>query len=161
MSDEQNTDNIANLRKAADDGAAARKVADQLARENAMLRAGVDLDSKAGAYFAKGYDGELTTEAIKAEAADFSGVLRGESAPPAAPPAEEKPPVDENQSRERMDLASNSGAPGTTPGEDPYKAAESAFNEALGSNGSREKASAAAFSALIQAANAGDKRVIL
>lgn len=41
---------------------------DLLARENALLRAGIPVDDPKLAYFVKGYDGELTADAIRAEA---------------------------------------------------------------------------------------------
>lgn len=162
MSNETNeqNDNIANLRKAADEGSKAKQEAERLARENAMLRAGVDLDSKAGTYFAKGYDGELTADAIKAEAAEIPGVLRGQTAvtpPPAAP----EPNVDEGAADERLGLASNAGKPNVDEGVDPYTGAMKAFDEALFRNPSRERAATAALSKIVEAANSGDKRVIL
>lgn len=42
--------------------------ADQLARENAFLKAGVSVEDPKLSYFLRGYDGELTAEAIRAEA---------------------------------------------------------------------------------------------
>jgi hypothetical protein len=42
-----------------------------LQRENAMLRSGLDLESPLGQLFLKGYDGEYSAEALKAEAAKY------------------------------------------------------------------------------------------
>lgn len=58
---------IKNLRRAAEEGKRAK-------RENAFLRAGIDIDDTKMAYFVKGYDGELDPTAIK-EAAVEAGFL--------------------------------------------------------------------------------------
>lgn len=156
MPDEDQQNDIPELRKAADEGRKARAEADRLNRENAMLRAGIDLDAKAGQYFAKGYDGELTTEAITAEANDFPGALRGA----ATPKAETEPEADPTETRERMDLASGS-TPSVPEGEDPYVEGMKAFTAARRDGTPADKAAAAAFGPLFKAAVQGDKRVLL
>jgi hypothetical protein len=52
-----------------------------LQRENAFLKAGIDLDAPMSEYFIKGYDGDLDADAIKAEAAKV-GVLGGDGPEP-------------------------------------------------------------------------------
>lgn len=47
--------------------------ADALERELAFARAGVDLANPNSKYFTKGYDGDLTADAIKSEWGSFSG----------------------------------------------------------------------------------------
>lgn len=42
-----------------------------LQRENAWLKSGLDLESPVGQLFVKGYSGEFTADAIKAEAAKY------------------------------------------------------------------------------------------
>lgn len=54
-------------------------------RELALLKAGIDTESGPGKLFARAYDGELTTEAIKTAATEY-GVL--------APPAPSVPPAE-------------------------------------------------------------------
>lgn len=164
MADEQQNDqNIKQLRDAADAGKAATEKALLLERENAMLRAGVDLDSKAGQYFAKGYDGELTAEAIKQEAEDFQGALRGSTTPPPKEEGnEEKPdPTKQQETNERLDLQSGAGGPGAQQEPNPYDGALRDFTEAMASGQTRETASAAAFDRVLKAGIAGDKRVRL
>ena len=63
----QDTGGIKELRDAADRGREAMQERDQLKREMAFMKAGVDTDSKAGQLLFKAYDGELDTEAIQAE----------------------------------------------------------------------------------------------
>ena len=72
---QQDPREIQSLRKAAEKG---RK----LERENAFLRAGVDVDNPRNSYFIKGYEGELTPDAIKA-----AGIEAGFIEAPAPDPA--------------------------------------------------------------------------
>lgn len=72
---------VRKLEKDAKDGKDARREAEQLRleaetakKENAFLKAGIDLDSPLGKMFAKGYDGELTVDALKS-AASAVGLL--------------------------------------------------------------------------------------
>lgn len=80
---EQNDTPIAELRAAADRGKEAERKAAALERENAFIKAGIDVDDPRAKYFVAGYDGELTKDAIVAEAT-VAGVLT-----PPAPPAQE------------------------------------------------------------------------
>lgn len=81
-----------------------RETSTKAARELAFVKAGIDPDSPRHRYFAKGYDGELTVDAIKAEAAE-AGLID------AAP----KDTVDpgERAAHERMQAA-NAGAHAAT-----------------------------------------------
>jgi hypothetical protein len=63
---------VADLRRQAKEGKSAKKEAEDakaqlasLQRESAFMKAGVDLDTPLGKMFAKGYDGELSVDAIK------------------------------------------------------------------------------------------------
>lgn len=157
MADEQQqNENIQSLRKAADDGVKARTEADQLRRENAMLKAGVDLESPVGKMFARAYDGELDPEMIKTGATEVGALT---PAPVVAVVTE--PPVvhDQTQSQERMDLASQAGKPGTIEPGDPYDAAMQAFENERRSGSTREMSAAAAFQKIVEAHKAGDGRV--
>lgn len=85
----ENTDNegsvaadIQSLRDAAKRGKAASEKAAKLERENAFLRAGVDPDDPKLGYFYRGYNGELSSDAIKAAAIE-AGFIN----PPQADPA--------------------------------------------------------------------------
>ena len=88
MSDEQNTTEEADHIKALREKA---KLADQVASEKsvlerkvAILEAGVNTTTPVGAMFLKSYDGELTTEAIKAAAAEV-GLVEGQPTPEPEP----------------------------------------------------------------------------
>lgn len=63
----------------------AKAEAEAARRELALVKAGVDPESKQGKYFAKGYDGPLDVAAIKAAAID-AGIL--ESDEPSVPATE-------------------------------------------------------------------------
>jgi len=72
-SPQQDSRDIKNLRRAAEEGKKAK-------REVAFLRAGIDPDDKRMSYFVKGYDGELDATAIRAAAVD-AGFIQQEQAP--------------------------------------------------------------------------------
>ena len=74
---------FAALRKQTQATKVAEKAASDAKREAAFLRAGIDPDSKEGiaSYFVKGYEGDLTADAIKA-AATAAGVLQAPALTP-------------------------------------------------------------------------------
>lgn len=90
---------IKSLRDAADRGRKAAAKAEKLERENAFLRAGVDPDDSKLGYFYRGYDGELSVDAIRAAAVEAGFV-----APPQADPA-----VQEHQQGQQAVDAANAG----------------------------------------------------
>lgn len=73
QSPQQDSRDIKNLRRAAEEGKKAK-------REVAFLRAGIDPDDKRMSYFVKGYDGELDATAIRAAAVD-AGFIQTEQVP--------------------------------------------------------------------------------
>lgn len=73
------------LEQEAEEGRRAKEEAAQARRELAFIKAGIDLDSPTGKLFAKGYDGDVSIEAVKAAAVEY-GVLTPERP---AVPAEE------------------------------------------------------------------------
>lgn len=73
-----------------------------LKRENAFIKAGVNMDDPKMGYFVKGYDGELTSEAIK-EAAISAGFM---AAPAAAAP---DPAVQQAQAGQAAVVAASAG----------------------------------------------------
>jgi hypothetical protein len=157
MADEdQQNETPASLREAADEGRRARAEAAALQRENAFLRAGVDLDSPLGKMFGKAYDGELTREAIQEAAKEVGAIRTAETA--ASPPPE--PQHDTTQSQDRMDLASGSTVPDPNLA-NPYQEAERAWDAARADGATREAAAAAPLAVLLEAAHRGDSRVIL
>ena len=72
-------------------------------RDLAFLRAGVDPADPKAKYFVKGYDGDLTADAIKAEAA-AAGLIE------AADDGAEQIPADERKAHERMTAATTGAA---------------------------------------------------
>lgn len=70
------------LRAAAARGAKAKAEADALKRENAFLRAGIDPEDTRLGYFYRGYNGDLTVDAIRSAATE-SGFLQAAPADPA------------------------------------------------------------------------------
>lgn len=150
--DDQNPD-IKDLRRAADDGKAARAEAEQARRELAFVKAGVDTDSKLGKLLLKTYEGDLTTDAIKAEAAELGlGQPAGGN--------DQASEQDRAQTRERTDLASEPDV-SQSEGPDPNKVARTSFEEARNNGESREMAAGAYLSEMLRAAHSGDKRVLL
>jgi ribosomal protein L12E/L44/L45/RPP1/RPP2 len=67
------------LRRAANKGKKLESENQQLRRELAFFRAGIDTDDPRMKYFAKGYDGEMTAEAVRQAAID-AGFLQTQSA---------------------------------------------------------------------------------
>jgi len=80
----------------------------QLRRELSFRDAGVDPASKQGQYFMRGYDGEMTVDAIRAEAAELG--LTGENQIPQTQTA----PVDYG-AEERIAMAADDAGPVTDP----------------------------------------------
>ena len=80
----------------------------QLRRELSFRDAGVDPASKQGQYFMRGYDGEMTVDAIRAEAAELG--LAGNS----NPPVQMQPPVDYG-AEQRIAMAADDAGPVTNP----------------------------------------------
>lgn len=150
MNDET-TDSIKDLRRAADEGRKAAAEAEVLRRELAFARAGIDTESKLGRLMLKTYDGELSSEAIKAEAAEL-GLLQP-SAGQTEVPREER-----EFNRARMDLASEAGTPAANEA-DPYLEARQSWETARSDGAPLQDAFAAAMNPLLQAAHRGDDRV--
>ena len=80
------------------------KEAEAATRELAFVKAGVDPDSAAAKYFVKGYDGELTAEAIRAAAEEASLI-----------PSHKKEVVAEEQAWNRVAQASRAGETSDAP----------------------------------------------
>lgn len=78
----------------------------QLQREVSFRDAGVDPNSKQGQYFMRGYDGEMTADAIRAEAAELG--LTGQ------PVQTQQPQVDYG-AEQRIAMAADDAGPVTNP----------------------------------------------
>jgi hypothetical protein len=149
--DDQAPETNAGLREAARLGKEAQARADQLARENLFLRAGVDLDNKVGQMLFKTWEGD-TIDALKAEANEL-GVIAGPR--PAYSPEE----TSQQQFRQTM-----TGPPPamTPPAEAPHptETAVSQFHADRKKGVPMETAQLAAFDRIFSAAASGDKRAI-
>jgi hypothetical protein len=80
----------------------------QLRRELSFRDAGVDPNTKQGQYFMRGYNGEMTVDAIRAEAAELG--LAGESNTPSV----QTDPVDYG-AEQRIAMAATDAEPVTDP----------------------------------------------
>lgn len=157
------TDNdIPALREAADAG---RKAV----RENAFLKAGIDPDDPKMKYFVAGYSGELTKDAIAAEA-KAAGFLSEPApvTPEQAPPATEEPPASrreattEEQEFESMaEIGAESGPAGVTQEPDRSKVAWERFEERRKDGARREDAGSEVLNSIIEGAMAGDPKFVV
>lgn len=148
MSDQNESEGIQQLREAAENGRRATSENADLKRRLAMLEAGVDPSHPAAPYFIDGYKGELTAEAIVAEATKV-GVLK--AAIPATPTTdEEEPPVtrsEPDEAQRQQDLLASTvaaEAAGVTPAPvpDPITEGYEKFHQGMRDGRTREDASA-------------------
>lgn len=181
MSDQNsNAENIAVLREQAEASEANRIAAEAMARENAMLKAQINVDSPLGAMFATAYRGELTTEAIQKAALEIGAwkpaevtpttptTDQGQQAPPAAPgtPAPVTQTYDPVEAAARM-LAAGGTTSGVAGGETPppvpqdvmAKAYEE-YTDLVMRGRASDDAAIAVFGAKLKAAAEGDQSVI-
>lgn len=101
-------DDLKNLRRIASEHEEAKQKIESYERERTFAQAGLDLTDPKMGYFVKGYDGELTPEAIKAKA-EADGFFTQP-----APPQPQGPSQQELQTHHRMANAA-AGAPGAPP----------------------------------------------
>lgn len=126
-------------------------------RELAFVKAGVDTSTKAGQLLFKAYDGDLSVDAIKAEAAELGLVQPAEE----APAAEQVEVSDEEREAANVSQETSRTSPADVPqGEDPRAVADQVAADILAAGGTREDAVAASISVLGTAAASGDNRVL-
>jgi len=155
MADE--TGGIKELRDAADRGREAIQERDQLKREMAFMKAGVDTDSKAGQLLFKAYDGELETESIQAEWQELV---------PTPVPVEEPEPAqdtvnetDTQVSQQRQALAEDSVSVEATT-QSPYEQGFQEFQKSYDSGRPKDESAARFVHTVLEAAGQGDERVV-
>ena len=149
----QENTSIKDLREAAERGRKASSELDAMKREMAFLKAGVDLEKKAGQLLMKAYDGDLEPELIRAEAEELGAVMG------AAPtPVEEAQEID-TSTAERQALVQDSVAPEATT-ESPYDRGHREFQDMLNDGRPKEDAAARFVSTVLEAAGQWDDRVI-
>ena len=150
----QEPGSIKELRDAADRGKKASQELDSMKREMAFLKAGVDTDTKVGQLLYKAYEGELETDAIRAEWSEL--------APTAASPTSEPDTTDDARvSRERQDLAGDS-VPPENQTESPYDAGHRQFQEMVADGRPKDDSAARFVHTVLEAAGGAnpDPRVI-
>lgn len=161
-------DRFREMRKAARRSRAADREREQAQRELAMVKAGIDTDTRLGQMFLKTYEGPLDKEAVKAAALEVPGLLLEPASPPpptnadqgaSPPPPTPEPQVDPNMTDERDRLHSGGDAPGQI-NEDPILLGKKRAEEVLVRGGTEEDAMVANLRTLYEAAAEGDDRVI-
>lgn len=131
-------------------------------RELAFVKAGVDTDSEMGKIFARGYDGELTKEAITAAVAGMN--LSAAVAPEQPADAQPEDTVLEPGEADLLtgaETLSGQAPNSDPPPADPYQEAAKVFNSATEDGMPSDEALGLSFNSLANAAAAGDKRVVI
>ena len=148
----QENTSIKDLREAAERGRKASSELDAMKREMAFLKAGVDLEKKAGQLLMKAYDGDLEPELIRAEAEEL-GAITGAAPTPVAEAQE----ID-TSTAERQALIQDSVAPEATT-ESPYDRGHREFQDMINEGRPKEDAAARFVHTVLEAAGQGDERV--
>lgn len=143
--------------RAAESAKAEKDRADKAEKKLAFLEAEVDLNSAVGQLLFDSYVGELTTEAIRTRAEELGALKKAEAPSGETPPADEN---DQNQTKERNDLAGDSQPPGTTPDADPRIEGLQAARNSMSQGTDRTDAAAQFLNRVVDAAAKGDERVI-
>ena len=154
---EDETGGIKELRDAADRGKEAIAERDQLKREVAFMKAGVDTDSKAGQLLFKAYDGELDADSIKSEWQELAP-----SPDPVVEPEPAKEIVDETDVKvmeERKLLADESVSVEATT-QSPYEQGFQEFKKAYDAGSPKEDSAARFVHTVLEAASQNDERVL-
>jgi len=154
MVDNQDPGGIKELRDAADRGRKASQELDEVKREMAFLKAGVDTESKAGQLLFKAYDGELDTESIQGEWQEL--------VPLSAPPVEEEvvDATDTQVAEQRRELAGDT-VPPENQTESPYDAGHREFKEMMDAGRPKEDSAARFIHTVLEAAGGTpDPRVV-
>lgn len=165
--------NIRSLEDRAREATAANERAAAAERKAAFALAGIDITSDKGAFFARGYEGDLDPAKIREAAAQFNVVeppkSEGENSENGGEgddqntPSTPDPKLEEGEDRlheEQNRLAGNS--PGDQPQQgDPYKDAEKVATDVLQRGGQEKEALGAFINSVVNAAHRGDKRVVL
>jgi hypothetical protein len=158
----QEPEHIKDLRAKAERGSQAEAELAAAKRELAFSKAGINTDSKPAQALLKTYEGELTTDAIKAEAAEW-GLAQGSSTPKAddeGEPDVKKYDSDSPEARHQALVdAEAQGDPAPTPPPPTKTGAELAFEgyaKARKEGRPRVDAEVEAFAAMISAGAQGD-----
>lgn len=156
MAEETETpqEDVSELRKAAEAGRSAKAEAEAARKELAFVKAGVDTSSKPAQAMLNTYAGELTAEAIQAEAREWS-LLDTPKAEPETPDYSA-----EAAAQEMRDGLDGSPAPDSKPEIGGVDAALEQFKTNREAGMSQTDATNNAIGAIIAAAARGDKQAI-
>lgn len=137
--DDDQQDNLRDLREAAERGKASKAEAEAAKRELAFAKAGIDTDSKQGKMFVKAYDGDLDKTAIKTEFAEMFGIgdVNGTEQLVEQEAAEEQK---RQQTQERRDLTSQAPEHAEPPPPDLIKDGYAKYEAAMASGVPQERA---------------------
>lgn len=143
-------EDVSELRKAAEAGRTARQEADLAKKELAFVKAGINTDTKPAQALLRSYDGDLTTEAIQAEAREWSLL---ETPAPA-----EKPDYSAEAEQQELRDQVNTGepAPDTKPEVSPVEQAFKDFHKDREAGKSQTEATNQVIGKIIKAAAMGD-----
>lgn len=160
MAEDQDTQEPSELRKAAERGAAAAAENEQLRKEMAFIKAGIDTETKLGQMLFKTYEGELTKSALQEEWSSIAPASQPEAEQVEVP---EPPPDPRAVQRQQIqqDLASNAAEDDLTDtGEDAKERAWNAYTDDRRQGTDRRLAMRAYVGELIDAAVKGDQTAI-
>ena len=155
MADE--TSGIKELRDAAERGRQASQELEEMKREMAFMKAGVDTDTKAGQLLFKAYDGELDTESIQAEWQELVP-----TSAPVEQPEQAQDTVNEADTQvaeQRQALAEDSVSVEAST-QSPYEQGFQEFKEMYDSGSPKEDSAARFVHTVLEAASQGDERVL-
>jgi len=160
MADDTDTDTeVSELRKAAEGGKAAKAEAALAKKELAFVKAGIDTDSKPAQALLQSYSGDLTADAIKAEAADWG--LTGTSTPAPEPEQEAQPDYTEDAELQNMrDSVSGTPAPHDEPVKSAFDIAGDGYLEDRKANRSAQDSLNRAYGNFIKEAAKGNQTAI-
>lgn len=147
-------DDVSQLRKAAEGGKEAKAEAAALRTELAFTKAGIDTDSKPAKALMSSYEGELTAEAIQAEAKEW-GLIQTSEPEPAAPDHAEAASL-----QEMRDAVSGNPAPDVQPEIGGVDAALKQFLTDRENGVPQQQAQNLAYGNVIKAAAKGDKQAV-
>ena len=140
------------------------KLAPQLQRELAFAKAGIDYESGQGALLFKVYEGELTKDAILAQAAEYKITL-GNPEPVAqveSTSSSTTASADEIAALQAIQSATQTSTTGTEADQvHPTTRMMDAFNAAKKTRDGEDAAWSAGLAQLVAAANRGDQRVLV
>ena len=128
---DQEPDHIKDLRAKAERSTQAEAELAAAKRELAFTKAGVNTDSKPAQALLNSYAGDLTTEAIKAEAAEWGLTGQGSSAPPTdgEPPVLNYDPTSPEAQHQALQDQEAHGNPAPTPPPPTKTTYEDAFEQ--------------------------------